>query len=280
MSVPRTVAAATAFMVAALAVGAAVAPALAQDQGPSSSASSGLAVEDGAGGALTVVPARVDPGGEVTVTVECPTIPSVVYGRGYDVVMSVPPGDGLQAGTSTVVIPADVAADLPVVATCGAAEPMRVLVDVEHPAIGKVPIGSMLPEPNGLSPLYGSDCPDGTEASIRITNWDYGDGPQGGASYVVTQPIDESGDWSMTAPAIAAYGVAPTSPVPEGTVLRELWLDASCGDVRYPRVTMVVQEATEPTVHGESLLPTLLPSTPPGDAAPATPQRGSAGYTG
>lgn len=231
--------------------------------------------DDGNGGSLTVAPLRVEPGGEVTITVECPTVPWVAYGRGIDVVAAVSP-DQLQAGTSTVVIRAEVVDDLPIEARCGGGRELSVLVDVEHPRIsipgsfdagGQPGTASILLET--LSDLRGTDCPEGTDASIRITSWSYGMAADGEVSTVETRPTDGFGDWSLTGLMVTAEAIETLDPVAPGTIMRELRLDASCGDVHYPRVTMVLQRSEG---HGRLTLP---PVAPPAGALP-----GSAGYTG
>ena len=63
--------------------------------------------------------------------------------------------------------------------------------------------------------------------------------------------------------------VETLDPVAPGTIMRSLRLEASCGDVRYPTVTMVIQRS-----EGHGRLP-RPPVPPPAGALPGSPD-----YTG
>ncbi len=239
---------------------------------------------------LSVSSGRVDPGEAFTITVTCPVVPEVRV-QETDVVFVTDGTNGAVAGTTTVRQTGG-QFDMTVSASCDGAELAPVIVDVENPMVGSSPPGVDLPPGEAEGSLFGTDCPDGSQVEVRISEWVFGQSPEGSEGYVETLPIDERGDWVLPPVAVTLFAVVPPPGTPEGTVLRELRFDASCGGVTYPRVTEVIQAAT-----GEDVpvpLPTepTVPPTPepplrpgpsierPGGATPAVPRPGSPGYTG
>lgn len=204
------------------------------------SGAAGAAVEP----SLAVGPTEVVPGATFTITVTCAVAPAISVVE-TDVARVFDGASGTtHAGTTTVDLPAG-QFDTTVTARCGGQALGPVVVDVDNPMVGLSPPGSDLPP--GAGPegsLFGTDCPPGTQVTVRITNWDLGDPEDGDGGFVETLPIDERGDWVLPPVAVADYAIVPPPGTPEGTVLRELRFDASCGDVTYPRVTQVLQTAT------------------------------------
>lgn len=240
---------------------------------------------------LSVTPQRLGPGERFAVKVTCPVAPEVSIVE-TDVAMVFDGTSGTtQAGTSTIEGTAG-QFDTTVYASCGGVDLAPVVIDVENPLVGTFPPGQDLPPGQAEGSLFGTDCPAGTQVSVRISGWSFGKPSEGGEGYVETLPIDEHGDWVLPPVAVTMWAVVPPPGTPEGTSLRELRFDASCGDVVYPRVTEVIQAATgddpalpppaappDPDTPAPPLLP--VPSIErPGGAAPAVPRPGSPGYTG
>jgi len=113
----------------------------------------------------------------------------------------------------------------------------------------------------GRTQLEGTDCPDGTQASVRIDSDSTG-------RTATTVTIDQFGDWNVRL------------PVPNGDA--EMRVVAVCGSVTYPDLlltttsTVPVPEVTEST---ESTEPSSAPSVTP-LAPPAEPISDSATFTG
>jgi len=148
--------------------------------------------------------------------------------------------------------------------SCGDQQLAEVRVDVDNPMIGFAPIGSMLAPADNPSTVYGSDCPDGTVASVRFDEVVLGRPTAAGTP--VTATIDQRGDWQVDTPVYTLYAVVPPPGTPAGTVLREFTVNASCGDVTYEVLHIVVQRAT-----GDDTTTTAPPSGPPPSTPPAPP---------
>jgi len=228
---------------------------------------------------LTVSPMRVDPGRPVTFTVTGCAVQPTVTATETDMVFNIEltagpnPGDWhgqLVAGQF----------DWFVNGTCGAQDLGERRIDIDNPLIGFQPIGSMIAPETAPSTVYGSDCPDGTVASVRFDEVVLGQPATAGTP--VTAPIDERGDWQVDTPLYTLYAVVPPPGTPAGTVLREFTVNASCGDVTYEVLHLVVQRAvgddTSTTV-APTEQPSTMPSSPP-MAPPANAVPGTARFTG
>jgi hypothetical protein len=120
---------------------------------------------------------------------------------------------------------------------CGGPDDLTALIDVENPQI--VGQGSAA---GGSSLLLGTDCPPGIDAAtLEVT--------MGDAHQLVEAPTDAEGDWT--------YEVA-AGPA-------DVTVEASCGAVAYPAVTVTGTPDEEP---------------PPPVAPPADPVPGPARFTG
>lgn len=234
---------------------------------------------------LEVSPKRVDPGQPVTFTVRgCPQ-PPVVTATETDMVFAVEVTAGAEAGTWSGQLPAG-QFDWFVDATCGDQVLGQVRLDIDNPLIGFEPIGSMVAPESFPDTVYGADCPDGTEAQVRFDDLNFGE-PAPVSSRVVAAPIDIRGDWQADVPDFLAYGVIVDPPPPPGTVLREITVHASCGDVTYAVLRIPVQIAGgEQPIPAPSPVPAPAPSPAPAPAPapsappPARPVSGQADFTG
>jgi len=223
---------------------------------------------------LTVSPLRVDPGQPVTFTVANCAVKPEVTATETDMVFVVEMTAGPTAGAWHGQLAAG-QFDWFVNGTCGDQQLAEIRLDIDNPLIGFQPIGSMI-APSGVpATVYGSDCPDGTVASVRFDQVVFGRGTLTGTP--VTAPIDERGDWQVDTPAYTLEAVVPPPGTPDGTVLREFTVNASCGDVTYEVLHIVIQRAvgddttttTLPTAPSTSV-PSTPPLAPPADAVPGT----------
>lgn len=236
----------------------------------------GAAPVDGA--TLTVTPLRVDPEEVVTLTVAgCSETPEISVGES-DFLRLIRPEPGPDPETWVTTLEAGLT-DWRVDARCGDEELGPVVVDIDNPLIAFTPIGAFVEAPDPPAHVYGSDCPDGTVATVRFDEHVFGR-PTDATGEPVTAPIDERGDWQVDTPIYTAYAVVPPPGTPAGTVLREFRVHASCGDVRYPVISYPIQVA----VGDASTTTTLAPSTtvPPAVPEPpaASPQSGRPTFTG
>lgn len=212
---------------------------------------------------LEVSPLRVDPEEVVTFTVrDCPQQPELQVGES-DFVRLVEPTPTSVAGTWSSELVAGLT-DWTVHGTCGAVAFDEVVVDIDHPLMSFLPIGAFAPSPDPPTTVYGSDCPDGTTATVT-----FADEAKGYRS-VETAAIDERGDWQ----------VSPQHPVAGqvSSVDLRITVGASCGDVtyaplRYDLLLGIPGGPNEP--------PTSTP-TPPAVAEPppAVARSGRATFTG
>lgn len=218
--------------------------------------------------ALTVDPTGGPPDSSYTVEVTCDSEPTVrVFHLRAEPQATVPPVDGTESspGTWLYAVQAGDVDDL-VTADCGSSrEQFR--YDVDAPALfpGPTVVGW-----GGWDPLrpatqvIGTDCPDGTTASVTFTGAD-------GFTATQTAPIDGYGNWDVPIPAAAPTG--------------DLTVDASCGSVHFDAITIRHTGSTPPddtgptaTTPGDSEPDASTPSTPSPPAA--TPVAVSPSYTG
>lgn len=229
---------------------------------------------------LTVSPLRVDPGKTITFTVANCSVQPQVGALEYDAVFPIEMVAGSSPGEWHGQMEAR-GIDLFVSGTCGDQDLGNVRVDVDNPMIGFHPIGSMIAPDGTPSRVYGSDCPDGTVARIRYDEHVLGQPTATGETW--TAPIDSRGDWDVSTPVYAMYAVVPPPGTPAGTVLREFTVHASCGQVTYEVLHIVVQRAVgdDPLVDPPQadVPPPTTPAVPP-TAPPANAVSGTSHYAG
>lgn len=231
----------------------------------------GLVVLGGAGlamadGGLRISPASGPQGSSYAIDVDCATPPALANKHTQD---------GPEQGTIAAFVPDDIDEIAPSTwqvtreagttdeiwwAECEGTNVGQDRFDAESPHLWFGPRPSA-----GFSPLVGrttvegTDCPAGTTATVQIAFEDV----------IVTYaelPIDEHGDWSVDLPT--KVGDA------------DLRVDASCGEVTYARLT-ATSTSTSSTSSSTSTSTSTTTTAPPATGpTPATPVRGTAGYTG
>ena len=116
---------------------------------------------------LEVSPLRVDPQEVVTFTVrDCSVAPELQVGESDFVRLVEPTATGVP-GEWSAQLEAGLT-DWTVTGTCGDVDLGEVVVDVDNPLMAFLPIGAFAPEPDPPSEVFGSDCPDGTEATVTF----------------------------------------------------------------------------------------------------------------
>lgn len=218
-----------------------------------------------ADGGLTVAPSSGAPGTRYAVTVDCGEFPLLYRGftqdgyvpgtigpRGTDEVSEVSPSVWRYDATAG-------RTDDTYWATCGQSTLGTGYFDAEAPHLWFGPRPRYIGEERDpKTTVEGTDCPAGTTATVRILL-------DGDAILTREAPIDEHGDWSVALPGAV------------GT--REMTVDASCGGVTYERLVATTTSTSIPATTPATSGTTAPPGTPP-PATPATPQAGTAGYTG
>jgi hypothetical protein len=229
----------------------------------------GVAAAAGADGALTISPSSGVPGTSYDVDVTCGELPEIeerhtqdasvqmtIAPFGPDDVTEVSPSLWRYTGTAGTT-------DEEYSATCDGAAVGQGRFDAESPHLWFGPRPQLGPDVLvGRTTVEGTDCPDGTEAEVAITY-------AGDLLLTESAAIDAYGDWTIEL------------PLPVGDT--EYAISATCGDVTYDAI-----QATSTTTSTTSSIPTLEPpvvTAPPSpgtvpEAAPATAQPGTAGYTG
>lgn len=206
---------------------------------------------------VTLTPPRAPQDTPYTISVACPTEPSVSVNDEYDDgfgaldTMEGPPGTWTSERDASDV-------DALYYVTCEG-ESAEARFDVEAPKMffGRYfgPFGTEDPP----TEVVGKDCPPGTTATVSL-------GYRAGVYVIDDVAIDEQGDWEIDLPADAiTYGVS---------------VDASCGDVAYDSI-LFVPELIPPSASTPSSTtqrPQAIPS--PGEAAPAQAVPGQADFTG
>lgn len=213
---------------------------------------------------LTVDPVRTGPGQAVTVTLAgCldpgPDGPSVSYGYRFDDVLNGLAMTEASPGTWTGTISSG-SADVTVRSFCDGAE-LTAEVDTDRPVLLPMPWAPPGSFPDPPQSYLGTDCPDGTTARtfFQVDGWP---GP-----VLVTSEIDARGDWTAAVPAF-----------PDGL---RVWVEASCGSVRYPSTDYVSGgSSTLLTTTSTTAPPTGEPLPLPQAPAPATPLPGTPTLTG
>lgn len=212
-----------------------------------------------AGPTLTVSPPRADPGDPVTVTISgctdvAPTGPQVSYvARFDDVLLPLSMAEG-PAGVWTGT--AHGADDLEILSSCDGVE-LSATVDIDTPRLLPMPWGPPGDLPDPPESYLGTDCPDGTDATVTFA-------PAGLDPIVVGASTNALGDWTVTVPAL-----------PAGTVVT---VDASCGSVTYP-TTSYVAGGRDSVTTSSTPTSTSVPATAP-LAPPAVARPGRATFTG
>ncbi len=217
-------------------------------------------------GAVTISPERGEPGAAYTVTVDCGAAP-VIYRRNTQdsnvqmtMVPYLPPElSEISPSTWRVTATASTTDDQWVV-SCDGVEVGSERFDAESPHLWIGPRPTLFESPYAWrTELEGTDCPDGTEAAVRIDS-------DSARDVATTVTIDRYGDWRVRL------------PVPNGDA--EMRVAASCGSVTYPDLllttTSTEPELTEPT---DSISPAPTPSAAP-SAPAAAAVAGSASFTG
>ena len=215
---------------------------------------------------LEVAPLRVDPEQMVTFTVrDCPTAPELHVGES-DFIRLIEPTATAVAGTWSTEFEAGLT-DWTVNGTCGDVPFDEVIVDIDHPLMSFLPIGAYAPEPDRPSTVYGSDCPDGTTASVTFE----ATGPAGVESGPVEAEIDDRGDWQVAVPPI----VVPVSGSAPGGDRAQITVRGSCGSVTYAPLTFEVASGP-PVVTRPPTTEVEVPAPSP----PARPVPGHPAFTG
>ena len=111
--------------------------------------------------------------------------------------------------------------------------------------------------PDPPESYLGTDCPDGTTATVTFA-------PASLEPIVVDAPTDDLGDWTV-----------PVPELPDGTVVT---VDASCGSVTYPTTSYVAGGRGSATTSSTPTV-TSVPTTPP-VAPPAVARSGTPSLTG
>ncbi|MBX3286590.1 MAG: hypothetical protein KF703_14675 [Actinobacteria bacterium] len=212
---------------------------------------------------LEVSPLRVDPQEVVTFTVrDCSVAPELQVGESDFVRLVEPTATGVPGEWSAQLEPG--LTDWTVTGTCGDADLGEVVVDVDNPLMAFLPIGAFAPEPDPPSEVFGSDCPDGTEATVTFED------EVNGFRDVQTAAIDARGDWSVS----PGYpGVAPEPPV-----VLHITVRATCGAVTYAPLTYDYVLGELPPGGTTTTTPTSPPNVT--EPPPAVPRTGRSHYTG
>jgi hypothetical protein len=213
---------------------------------------------------LNLSPNDGPPGTEAVASIDCEMSPEF---KSRWLAPGAPPGtlmgyagEETSAGTWTTVIEVG-AWDVVVNSACDdRAETAR--FDVDNPQLAPGPswahIGAWRPELDGTT-VIGTDCPAGTTARVEFS-------VAGRNVDVREAEIDAFGDWEVPVPAV------------EGKP--ELTVSASCGDLRYPTITVpsLTPATPEPPVTEPGQPDTDPPARP--QAPPATPRPARPSYTG
>lgn len=222
----------------------------------------GAGLAAGADGGLTITPASGAPGTAYEVNVSCGEQPLLYrhnlqddYVQGTiapfpsDQVAEVSPWVWAFDGTAG-------RADAQYSATCAGATAGSARFDAEAPHLWFGPRPRYIASLDPSTRVEGTDCPDGTTATVAIT--------ADGKTSTSNAPIDQYGDWSVALPA------------PVGST--EFTINASCGAVVYDALqatTTVPGKVTETTASNVT-----SPPTGPTPASPAAPQSATADFTG
>ena len=228
----------------------------------------GVGAVAGAEGALTITPPSGPPGTSYTVEVVCGELPAIKQRHTQDAYVQMTiapygPDDVTEVSPSLWQVTETAGTtDEEYWAECGGTAAGTGRFDAESPHLWFGPRPQLGPDLLvGKTTVEGTDCPAGTEATVDI-------GYDGDIVLQHTVPIDPYGDWSVTLPA----------PVGDTTYR----ISASCGDVTYDvlqaTTTSTSTPTTEPPVAPTVTTPPTTPATPA--PAPATPQSGTATFTG
>lgn len=218
--------------------------------------------------ALTVDPAGGPIGSHYTAVVPCSAEPTVrVFHLRAEPQATVPSVEGTESspGTWAYDLQAGNVDDL-VISNCNG-DTSQFRYDVDAPALfpGPTVVGWGDWDPRRpATQVIGTDCPDGTTASVTIS------GP-GGFTDTQTAPIDRYGNWEVPIPAAAPTG--------------DLHVDATCGSLHFDPITI---RHIGPTSPGATAPDATTPdgsepgSTQPGapSSSPATPVAATPSYSG
>ncbi|WP_426574788.1 hypothetical protein [Aquihabitans sp. McL0605] len=212
----------------------------------------------GAEGGLTVTPSSGPPGTGFQVQVDCGVTPSIfqINTQGDQVQGTIaprPPDDVTEVSPSVWAIDETAGDwDSAYSATCDAAAAGTGRFDTDSPRLWLGPRPAHIAHSTPTSTLEGTDCPQGSSATGFFFI--------GETRKAFSAEIDERGDWSVPL------------PVPFGSAA--ITVEASCGAVTYDTLRIDGPAGPSPSV-----VPPTVAGAPP-EAPAATPQPGTAGYTG
>lgn len=213
--------------------------------------------------ALSVDPSGGPVGSRYQVRVDCATPATIrVFPLKAYPQATVPPEDGTESSPGTWVFDRQAGnVDELVVSDCGG-QTEQFRYDVDAPALFPGPTiaaaGVLRPD-RPITQVIGTDCPDGTTASVTIT------GPEGFTA-TQTAPIDHYGNWAVPIPADAPTG--------------ELTANASCGSLHFDAITIHHSGSTPAGGTEPGVTTSSEPSPSAATPSAATPVAATPSYTG
>ena len=216
-----------------------------------------------ADGSLTITPSRGVPGAHYQVAVSCGEQPLVARRNLQDdyvqATIAPTPVDHEVAPSTWVLDQTATRFDAEYTATCKGVFAGSDRFDVKAPHLWFGPRPRYPFDTQPRTQVEGTDCPDGTTATVSITT--------GGKTSTSKATIDHYGDWSAVL------------PVPVGQA--EISVDASCGAVAYPTLRATTTTTTSPATTATTGAPAASDTGPAVRAAvPAVPQPGRSAFTG